>query len=92
MMSEQATQEAPQEPPKEASPQLDPDREHHEHIHDILMDQDEITWQSIIKDLIKTEQMDPWNVNVSKLSKMFSSSIRKREDLVVDLLIGVINN
>ena len=54
---------------------------HHETIYDILMDQDEITWQSIIMQLIKTEQMDPWDINISQLSKMFISTLKKLKEL-----------
>lgn len=52
-------------------------KQHHEHIHDILMKQDEITWRSIILELIKTEKMDPWDINVSLLSKMFIKTLKK---------------
>lgn len=56
-------------------------KEHHEHIHDILMKQDEITWRSIILDLIKTEKMDPWDINVSRLSKMFIKTLKKLKEM-----------
>jgi len=40
-------------------------------IFDILFDQDEISWQAIIHELIKTEKMDPWNIDVSLISEKF---------------------
>jgi len=60
---------------------LDPDREHHEHIYDILMDRDEITWKSIIVELIKTEQMDAWDINISQLSKMYIKTLKKLKEM-----------
>ena len=73
-------QDAKQEPPS-APAELNPDKEHHEHIHDILMNQDEITWRSIILELIKTDQMDPWNIDLSKLSKKFISTLKKMKEM-----------
>ncbi|MCF7871569.1 segregation/condensation protein A [Candidatus Woesearchaeota archaeon] len=40
-------------------------------IINILVDQDELTWQNIIMELIKSEQMDPWNIDVSIISEKF---------------------
>lgn len=58
-----------------------PSKEHHETIYDILMDQDEITWQSIIMQLIKTEQMDPWDISITQLSRMFIKTLKKFKEL-----------
>ncbi|MBU2561372.1 MAG: segregation/condensation protein A [Nanoarchaeota archaeon] len=60
-------------------------REHHEHIYEILMNQDEITWRSIIIELIKTEQMDPWDINLSKLSKMYIKTLKKLKEMNLQL-------
>lgn len=56
-------------------------KQHHEYIHDILMKQDEITWRSIILELIKTEKMDPWDINISLLSKMFIKTLKKMKEM-----------
>lgn len=47
---------------------------------DMLMQEDEITWQSIIYDLVKSEQMDPWDINVSLLSRKYIEVIKKLEE------------
>ncbi|MFC1741143.1 segregation/condensation protein A [Nanoarchaeota archaeon] len=65
--------------------QIDPNKEHHENIYDILMKQDEITWQTIIKELIKTDQMDPWDINVSRLSAMFIKTLKKLKEMNLHL-------
>lgn len=42
-----------------------------EKIHDIIFNRDDITWKSILFDLIKKENMDPWNIDVSTISEKF---------------------
>ena len=46
----------------------------------ILLDQDEITWQSLIYELIRTEQMDPWDIDVSLLAKKYIEAIKKLQE------------
>ena len=53
----------------------------HDRIYELLMKDDEITWQSIIHDLVKTEQMDPWDVNVSLLAQKYLERIKQMEEL-----------
>lgn len=86
-MSEDKTQQiqadsgtVPVQPSVAAEDNL-PKREHHEHIYDILVNQDEITWQTIIFELIKSEQMDPWDINVSKLSKLYIVALKKLKEM-----------
>jgi len=52
-----------------------------ERIFELLFDKDEITWQSIILDLIKTEQMDPWDIDISLLSRKYLEMLKKLKDL-----------
>ena len=49
-------------------------------ILEILMQKDEITWQSIIYDLIKTGDMDPWDIDISILSQKYLEVIRKMKE------------
>lgn len=48
-----------------------------EKIITMLAKDDEITWQSIIKELVKSEQMDPWDIDISLLSKKYIEMIKK---------------
>lgn len=64
---------------------FDPSKQHHENIHDMLMKQEEVTWQTIIKELIRTEQMDPWDINISLLAKMFIKTIKKLKELNLNI-------
>jgi len=56
-------------------------KENHEQLYDILTNQDEITWKTIIIELIRTEKMDPWDINVSLLSKMYIKTLKKLKEM-----------
>lgn len=46
-------------------------------LYDMIVKKDEITWQSLLLDLIKSEQMDPWDIDVSLLTKRYIESIKE---------------
>lgn len=48
-----------------------------EQIYKMLLEESEITWQSIIYDLIKKEQIDPWNINISILASKYKDKINE---------------
>ena len=50
-------------------------------IFDLILDQDEISWQSIIYDLVKTEGMDPWDIDVSSLSRKYLDVLKKLKEM-----------
>ena len=50
-----------------------------EQIHDILFSR-EIGWQEIIYDLINTEQLDPWNIDIIILTKGYLKKIENLEE------------
>ncbi len=53
----------------------------HERIFNILLSKtDEITWQSIIYELVKSEQMDPWDVDVSILTQKYIDMLRSLKE------------
>lgn len=54
-------------------------------ILDLLMDKSEISWQSIIYDLVKTEQMDPWDIDITLLSKMFLEKLSKMKEMDLNI-------
>lgn len=49
-------------------------------IYDLLVKKDEITWQNIIQDLIKSEEMNPWDIDVSLLSKKYLEKIKELKE------------
>jgi len=50
-----------------------------EQVHDLLFSR-EIGWQEIIYDLINTEQLDPWDINLTILTEKFLEKIRILEE------------
>lgn len=54
-------------------------------IFSLLVEQNEISWKAIIMDLISTEQMNPWDVNISLLTEKYIDRLNhmKEQDLKV---------
>ncbi len=50
-----------------------------EQIHNILFNR-EIGWQEIIYDLINTEQLDPWDIDISILTERYMEKIKELEE------------
>src|SRR3989338_10431068 len=50
-------------------------------IFDMLMKEDEITLQTILYDLVKTEEMDPWDIDISLLAKKYLETIKKLQEM-----------
>jgi len=50
-----------------------------EQIHNILFNRD-IGWKEIIYDLINTEQLDPWDINITVLSDRYLEKIEELEE------------
>ncbi len=55
--------------------------ENHERIFQILYKEDEVTWQSLLYELVKKEGMNPWDINVSLLTKKYIDTIKKLKEL-----------
>jgi len=50
-------------------------------IFTLLFDKDELTWQDIIYDLIRTEKMNPWDVDVSLLAEKFINLLKEMQKM-----------
>ena len=50
-----------------------------EEIQNILFNDREIGWKEIIFDLIHTEQLDPWDIDISLLAEKFLGKIKELE-------------
>ena len=48
-------------------------------VHDILFNR-EIGWQEIIYDLINTEQLDPWDIDIMILTEKYLETLQKVEE------------
>ena len=49
-------------------------------IFDMLLKEEEVSWKTIIYDLVKTEQMDPWNLDVTLLTKKYINIIKEMQE------------
>lgn len=50
-----------------------------EQIHGLLFSE-QLSWQAIIYDLINTEQLNPWDLDISLLSKKYLEKVRQLEE------------
>ena len=53
----------------------------HERIFQLLYNQDEVTWQTLLYELVKKEEMNPWDINISMLTKKYIETIKKLKEL-----------
>jgi segregation and condensation protein A len=52
-----------------------------ERVFSILFNQDEVTWQSIIYDLVKNNEIDPWDVDISLLASKYLVMLKKLKEM-----------
>ncbi len=46
-------------------------------LFDIIFNEDEISWQSMIHKLVREEGMNPWDINITQLAKKFLERLQK---------------
>jgi segregation and condensation protein A len=49
-------------------------------IYDLLVKKDEVTWQTIIYDLIKSEELNPWDIDVGSLANKYLTAIKQLKE------------
>lgn len=49
-------------------------------IFDLIVEKDDVTWKTILYDLVKTEQMNPWDVDLRILTKQYVTTIKKMKE------------
>ena len=52
-----------------------------ERLFDILYTKDDITWQAILYELVKKEDMDPWDIDISLLANRYINTVKKMKEL-----------
>lgn len=50
-------------------------------LFDVLLKKDDVTWKDMIFDLVRTQQMDPWNIELSHLSQQFLEMLEKLREM-----------
>lgn len=53
----------------------------HEKIFDMLFQEDELTWQNIIYDLVRKEGMNPWDIDISEITFKFIKRLKEFKDM-----------
>ena len=51
-----------------------------EKIFDMLLEQEEVSWKTLIYDLVKTEQMNPWDINITLLTQRYIQVIKEMKE------------
>jgi segregation and condensation protein A len=49
-------------------------------IFDLILNEEEVGWKTILYDLVKSEEMDPWDVNISLITKKYIDLIKKMQE------------
>jgi segregation and condensation protein A len=49
----------------------------HERVIDLILRKDDITWKTIILELVNSNKMDPWDINIKLLTKEYIVAIKK---------------
>lgn len=60
---------------------MEEEKANHDRILDIVVQKDELTWQSMIYELVKHENMNPWDVDVTRLAKRYIQMLKKLKQL-----------
>jgi segregation and condensation protein A len=50
-------------------------------IFSMLFQEDDITWQNIIYDLVRTEGMNPWDIDISEIAHKFLEMLKKLREM-----------
>ena len=50
-------------------------------IFEMLLKEDEITWQTILYELVKTEEINPWDIDISLLSRKYLETVKKLQEM-----------
>jgi len=53
----------------------------HDKIFNLLFDKDEVTWQSVLYELVRSEEMDPWDIDIGLLTKRFILKINELKEM-----------
>lgn len=52
-----------------------------EQIYNLILKEDDISWKTILFDLVKTEQMNPWDIDISVLASSYLNTIKQMKQL-----------
>ncbi len=50
-------------------------------LYDMLMQKDEITWQTLLHDLVESEEMNPWDIDLSLLTQRYIETVKELQEM-----------
>lgn len=53
----------------------------HDRIFSILFQEDELTWQNIIYNLVRSEEMNPWDINITLITHKFLQRLKELKNM-----------
>jgi len=53
----------------------------HEKVHELLFERDDVTWQTVLLELVRSEEMNPWDIDISLISKKYLEMVRNMKEL-----------
>ena len=51
-----------------------------EQIFDILLEQEDVGWKALLQNLVQSEQMDPWDIEIAVLTKKYIQVIKEMQE------------
>ena len=51
-----------------------------EQIFDMLLNEEELSWRTILMDLVQTEGMDPWHIDITALTQKYIQVVKEMKD------------
>ena len=54
--------------------------EQQQQIFDLLLEQEDVSWKQILYDLVKNEEMDPWNIDITLLTHKYIQMIKNMKE------------
>ncbi len=55
--------------------------DHHDKLFQVLTQSDDITWYSLITDIVKAEGMDPWDIDVGIITNRYIDTLKKLKEM-----------
>ena len=52
-----------------------------EQVFDLIFNKDDVTWQTMLYELVRTEQMDPWDINLKDLAQKFFDTVQNMREM-----------
>ena len=50
-------------------------------LFDFLFSEDDISWKTMIYELVRSEQMNPWDIDLNQLSKKFLQKLKELKEM-----------